>query len=71
MIDFDNNRIVTTRKIHKALNENPSGVQRLAKFVGASSYYPDVIYEACELNRQWLYQSQNTSFSSKVALIVR
>lgn len=56
MIQFDDNRIVTPRKIQKALNEgNLEGVRRLAKFVCSDSLYPDRVFEACENQRMFLY----------------
>lgn len=56
---LDDCRVVTTRKIEKALNlGNLDGVRRLAAFVCCSSVYPDRIFRACEEQRNEFYVNQ-------------
>lgn len=56
LCDIDNNRVVVPYKIQKALNlGNLDGVKRLAKFVGTRSVNPDVVYRACEVQREGVY----------------
>jgi hypothetical protein len=56
---LEENRVVTTRKIEKALYlGNLDGVRRLAKFVCCASVYPDRIFRACEEQRNEFYVNQ-------------
>ena len=56
---YEESRVVTIRKIEKALNlGNLIGVKRLADFVGCSSVYPSKVFEACEDQRKEMLRNK-------------